>query len=135
MLVRWCVAIASVVVALVPTSADAATRLEEPGEAPSLSFERDIRPIFREHCIHCHGEEDDPKAGLDLRFVRTMLDGGLTGEAIVPGDRDGSFLWHRVEDDVMPPGDGNPRRLDRRRGPDPPPGAGRDPAARDGDSV
>ncbi|MEW4569017.1 PSD1 and planctomycete cytochrome C domain-containing protein [Tautonia sp. JC769] len=106
MLVRWCVAIASVVVALIPASADAASRPEEPREAPSLSFERDIRPIFREHCIHCHGEEDDPKAGLDLRFVRTMLDGGLTGEAIVPGDRDGSFLWHRVEDDEMPPGDG-----------------------------
>ncbi|WP_161602276.1 DUF1553 domain-containing protein [Tautonia marina] len=102
---RWCFAIALMISVLLPASVEAAARLDEPRETPSVSFERDVRPIIREHCLHCHGEEERPKAGLDLRFVRTMLDGGLTGEAIVPGDLEGSFLWHRVEADEMPPGD------------------------------
>ncbi|RUL83069.1 PSD1 and planctomycete cytochrome C domain-containing protein [Tautonia sociabilis] len=76
----------------------------EAGARP-LTFEADVRPILKEHCFHCHGEEERPRSGLDLRFVRTMLDGGLTGEAIVPGDRQGSFLWARIEADEMPPGD------------------------------
>ncbi|WP_152051477.1 PSD1 and planctomycete cytochrome C domain-containing protein [Tautonia marina] len=78
---------------------------DPPSDPNALSFERDVRPILKEHCFHCHGEEPKLKSGLDLRFVQTMLDGGLTGEAIVPGDRDGSFLWHRIDADEMPPGD------------------------------
>ncbi|WP_169975791.1 PSD1 and planctomycete cytochrome C domain-containing protein [Tautonia rosea] len=78
---------------------------DSPSDPASLSFERDVRPILKEHCFHCHGEEPKLKSGLDLRFVQTMLDGGLTGEAIVPGDLDGSFLWHRIDADEMPPGD------------------------------
>ena len=37
--------------------------------APSetLTFEADIRPIFREHCFDCHGATNGFEGGLDLR--------------------------------------------------------------------
>lgn len=43
----------------------------KPPERPV--FERDIRPIFKAHCFQCHGEEDKPKGGVDLRQRRLLL--------------------------------------------------------------
>jgi hypothetical protein len=68
-------------------------------------FERDVRPVLKAHCFQCHGEEAKPKARLDLRLVRTMRRGGVSGEAVVPGRREESLLWVRVDADEMPPGD------------------------------
>ena len=68
------------------------------GRADELTFERDIRPIFRAHCYDCHGAEAELKGGLDLRLVRFMMKGGETGPAIVPGDAGASYLMQRVRD-------------------------------------
>jgi mono/diheme cytochrome c family protein len=69
------------------------------------SFERDVRPILKAHCFHCHGENAKPKAGLDLRLVRTMKKGGVSGAAVVPGEREESLLWIKVDEGEMPPVD------------------------------
>lgn len=73
--------------------------------AEPLTYERDVRPIFKAHCFHCHGEEGKPKAGLDLRLVRLMVKGGESGEAITAGNHEESLLWELVEGDEMPPVD------------------------------
>lgn len=36
------------------------------------TFEKDVRPILKTHCTHCHGEEEKPKGGVDLRLRRFM---------------------------------------------------------------
>lgn len=36
---------------------------ETPGE---ITFEKDIRPIFKAYCLDCHGAAEKPKGGLDL---------------------------------------------------------------------
>ncbi|MGC6444157.1 MAG: hypothetical protein ACON4H_15995, partial [Rubripirellula sp.] len=41
-------------------------------EEATLSYERDIRPIFRAHCFDCHGATEEIEGGLDLRLVRFM---------------------------------------------------------------
>ncbi len=41
--------------------------------ATETSFERDVRPILKAHCWHCHGEEPELKGGLDARLVRSIL--------------------------------------------------------------
>ena len=72
---------------------------------PELTYERDIRPIFRAHCFDCHGATAELKGGLDLRLVRLMKKGGESGPAIVAGKPQESHLLQRVRNGEMPPGD------------------------------
>ncbi len=70
---------------------------------PELLFERDVRPILKAHCFHCHGEEAKLEGGFDSRLVRQLLIGGETGAAIVPGNSHDSLLWQRIDSEEMPP--------------------------------
>ena len=38
--------------------------------AAGLTFEKDIRPILKAHCFHCHGEDGHVKGELDVRLKR-----------------------------------------------------------------
>ncbi len=73
--------------------------------AAEPSFERDVRPILREHCGHCHGDATDAEGGLDLRLRRFMVAGGDSGPAVVPGKPEESLLYTRIRDGEMPPGE------------------------------
>lgn len=77
----------------------------EANETLGLTFERDIRPILKEACFHCHGESGVREGGLDLRLVRLMLDGGDSGAAIAPQAPEDSLLWQRLATDEMPEGE------------------------------
>ncbi|MEM6364531.1 MAG: DUF1549 domain-containing protein, partial [Planctomycetota bacterium] len=69
---------------------------DEQGEDPSISFHRDIKPIFRAHCVGCH--QNAKMLGEYLMTDFSMLiSGGESGEpAIIPGDADASFLVERI---------------------------------------
>lgn len=75
-------------------------------EESKLLFERDIRAIFRAHCLDCHGATDEKEGGLDLRLTRFLQQGGDSGPAIVPGKPLESLLVERVRNGEMPPGEG-----------------------------
>ena len=70
---------------------------------PAVSFERDVRPILKANCFHCHGGEGEAKGNLDLRLRRFMAKGGDQGAAIEPGNRADSLLFERVSKGEMPP--------------------------------
>ena len=75
--------------------------------ADEVRYERDIAPILEEHCLHCHGE-DEQESGLRLDRRAAMLRGGDSGlAALVPGDAKSSYLLevinHLDEDMAMPP--------------------------------
>ena len=72
---------------------------------PDPVFERDIRPILKTHCFHCHGEEEKPKGGLDVRLKRFILQGGKDGPVLVPGKRKDSQLYRAVLTGDMPEGE------------------------------
>lgn len=76
--------------------------------AETLTFERNVRPILKAHCFMCHGEEPNPKGGLDLRLVRLIQKGGESGAAISGASADDALLWQRVVANEMPPG---PKKL------------------------
>ncbi len=72
--------------------------------APALTFEKDIRPIFKTHCFQCHGEEGKTKGGLDVRLKRLLIKGGEHGPAIVSGRPDSSLLYKNIVSGEMPKG-------------------------------
>jgi len=72
-------------------------------EEPHLTFEKDVRPLLKAHCLLCHGEEANPKAGVDLRLRRFMdapTDSGAT--LLVPGKPEASELVAVIERVEMP---------------------------------
>jgi len=94
---------ARLVAVLTLLSASAAFAEVRPDAA--VTFERDVRPIFREHCFDCHGAEEEKQGGLDLRLVRLLFDGGDSGPAIVASEPGESYLLERVRAGEMPPGE------------------------------
>lgn len=71
--------------------------------AAPLSFEKDVRPLLKAHCTHCHGEEEKPDGGVDLRLRRFMdltLDSG--DRLLVPGKPEQSALVHIIRSGEMP---------------------------------
>ena len=75
--------------------------------ADEVLYERDIAPILEEHCLHCHGE-DEQESGLRLDRRAGMLRGGDSGlAALVPGDAKNSYLVevinHVDQEMAMPP--------------------------------
>ncbi|WP_437187903.1 PSD1 and planctomycete cytochrome C domain-containing protein [Planctomicrobium sp. SH668] len=70
----------------------------------SLSYERDIRPIFRAHCFDCHGATDIVEGNLDLRLVHLMEKGGDSGPGLVKGNLDEGMILERIRSGEMPPG-------------------------------
>ena len=69
--------------------------------APVL-FEKDIRPILKAHCFHCHGEDGRERGELDVRLARLILEGGEHGPAIVKGKPEESRLFQMVNTGKMP---------------------------------
>ncbi len=63
-----------------------------------VDFEKDIKPIFENHCMSCHGSEDPQETELYANYM--MLD------FIEPEDADSSELYEYLTtdgDEIMPP--------------------------------
>jgi hypothetical protein len=80
--------------------------------AGPIDFARDVRPILEKHCFDCHSS-DYAESDLRLDMATTILDGGNSGPAVVPGKSDKSLLILRATaadgHDPMPPeGEGEP---------------------------
>jgi mono/diheme cytochrome c family protein len=71
----------------------------------TLTFERDIRPILKAHCFHCHGEGEKLKGGVDLRLRRFMLTNSESGHVMVPGKPGESVMLKMVASGEMPKGE------------------------------
>jgi len=72
-------------------------------ETRALTFERDVRPILKAHCIQCHGEEEKPKGGIDLRLRRFMDKLTEDGDhVLVPGKPDESEIVRVIREGQMP---------------------------------
>jgi len=77
-------------------------------QTAQIDFRTDIEPIFRQHCIACHGPASQ-SGGLRLDRAATAMRGGYSGPAIKAGDGAGSRLVQMLsrpasEGPVMPLG-------------------------------
>ena len=73
------------------------------GAAPV--FEKDVRPLLKAHCFHCHGEGGKQEGGVDLRLRRFMLHKTDDGPVMVPGDAHASRMLELVKSGEMPRGE------------------------------
>lgn len=72
---------------------------------PKTNYADHARPILREHCFICHGQ-NQAKNDLALHTYEKLVEGGASGGPIEPGDPDSSYLWMLVNHDdepAMPP--------------------------------
>lgn len=63
--------------------------------AETVSFEKHIVPILREHCMECHGPNES-KGGLLLHTRQSLLKGGKHGAVIQPGSAEKSELMKMI---------------------------------------
>ncbi|HUG71208.1 MAG TPA: PSD1 and planctomycete cytochrome C domain-containing protein [Pirellulaceae bacterium] len=68
-----------------------------------ITYEKNVRPILKTHCFHCHGEGGELQGGLDVRLKRLIAKGGDSGEAFVAGKPEESLLLQRLHEGDMPP--------------------------------
>ena len=59
-------------------------------------YERVVRPLLEAHCFDCHGDEDDPKGGMNLERFRT-------GAEVVAEREAWRGVLEKVESHQMPP--------------------------------
>jgi hypothetical protein len=95
--------------------ADAAPAAETPAFERRLPteeeiefFETRVRPVLAEACYSCHAETSPRiRARLKVDSLEALLQGGVSGPALVPGDVDGSALIEAVRYEdltfAMPP--------------------------------
>jgi hypothetical protein len=103
------------VVALIALGISAAALAAEPdlsklppaSDRKDVMFEKDIKPIFDNSCVKCHGAEK-PKGKLRLDSLEGVLKGGQDGKVVEPGNSAKSMLVLNIAhlgdvDDFMPP--------------------------------
>ncbi len=74
-------------------------------QAAPVDYEREVKPIFREHCAACHGVLKQ-NGSLRVDTGVSLQKGGDSGPAIVPGKPEESLVWKVISgrgDFQMPP--------------------------------
>jgi hypothetical protein len=61
----------------------------------TLLFTAAVQPILTQHCTRCHGS-DGPAGRLDLSSLDALLQGGINGNILAPGQPDQSLLIQRL---------------------------------------
>ncbi|MEO1497384.1 MAG: c-type cytochrome domain-containing protein [Planctomycetota bacterium] len=77
-----------------------------PAWADIVAFEDGPRKVLKKRCVACH-RPDDISAGLDLSTYEGVLEGSASGEVVVAGAPEDSYLYlvtAHLEEPVMPPG-------------------------------
>ena len=92
--------------ALLLAFAGPASAQDQPAAATAVTFEKDVQPVLKKHCLTCHNAER-PRGELDLSTFAALSAGGASGPAAVAGKPDGSPLYTlaaHLDDPKMPPG-------------------------------
>ena len=67
-----------------------------------VDYNSEIQPIFDNSCITCHINGGAYFGGLDLSSYSEVMEGGDSGNTIVPFDHENSLLWQYVNSSYMP---------------------------------
>ncbi len=65
-----------------------------------VDYQTQIQPLFNNSCISCHGGS----GGLNLTSYDNIINGGNSGDVVIPYDHASSLLWQYVNSGFMPLG-------------------------------
>ena len=82
-------------------SANSPTAEVQVAPAASLSYSKDVYPIFEASCVKCHGVEKVSR-GLDLTSYEKTMTGSVKGPVVLPGDAENSLLVKLTVEGKMP---------------------------------
>jgi mono/diheme cytochrome c family protein len=72
-----------------------------------IDYSSEIQPIFNSSCISCHSGSD-AEEDLSLTSYDNIMNGGDSGDVVIPYDHTNSLLWQYINSGFMPPyGSGN----------------------------
>jgi len=74
-------------------------------DAAKPTYDDDVLPIFKQHCVSCHGN-DKQKSGLNVATLAALKQGGSSGDVLKAGDPDKSRVYSltaHTEEPKMPP--------------------------------
>jgi mono/diheme cytochrome c family protein len=78
---------------------------KERAKAQAVNYYRDIEPILNANCVGCH-QAAMAAGGLRVDAPESLLQGGASGPAVIPGKAQKSLLYTRLTDTTakrMPP--------------------------------
>lgn len=88
-----------------PSQAPAPSQTLPAAASDPVDFARDVAPILDTSCIRCHGRGKS-RGGFSLETRARMMEGGDSGDAVLPGKSGDSLFIHLVAgldpDNVMP---------------------------------
>jgi Planctomycete cytochrome C len=61
-----------------------------------VSFNKDVVPILKKHCLPCHAEENYNPSELSLDSYDNLMSGGKHGVPVVPGKAEESIIVEKV---------------------------------------
>mgnify|MGYP003308353838 CR=1 FL=1 len=61
-----------------------------------VDYSTQIQPIFDNNCTSCHVNGGTYSGGLDLSSYTETMEGGSSGNTIVPSDHSNSVLYNRI---------------------------------------
>jgi len=91
-----------------PSKINPSPKKEEPKTQvlTPVSFQKDVMPILRTHCLNCHGATGKPKGDVNLTSIATMMKS--RGKILSPGKPEDSDIYTSITEREMPDG-GRPK--------------------------
>ena len=68
-----------------------------------VDYNSEIQPIFSSKCTNCHSGSD-AEEDLSLTSYNNVMNGGDSGDVVIPYDHANSLLWQYINSGFMPPG-------------------------------
>ena len=67
-----------------------------------VDYNSEIQTIFNSRCTNCHSGSD-AEEDLSLTSYNNLMNGGDSGDVVIPYDHANSLLWQYVNSSYMPP--------------------------------
>lgn len=87
---------------LILSCTDMGSEPENNSPPDQVSYANDIQPIFNSNCAGSQCHIGGTSNGLSLVSYSTLMEGGISGPVVIPGEPDSSIIVQRLEGTIQP---------------------------------